>query len=63
MAASTPACGKEAVDGIWKSGRRAGGAALPTQQLAQAGHLACDAAGALQPDSQQWSAPSCADIW
>jgi len=52
-AASTPACGEDAVDGTWKSGSWAGGAALPTQQFAQAGHFAWDAAGAFVADLQQ----------
>ncbi|NIA53054.1 hypothetical protein HAV22_05215 [Massilia sp. TW-1] len=59
MAASTPACGEEAVDGTGKAGNWAGGAALPAQQLAQAGHFAWDAAGALEPDSLQWSPSLC----
>jgi hypothetical protein len=63
MAASTLACREEAVDGTWKSGSRDGGAALPTQQLAQAGHFAWDAADALDADWRQWSPPLREAIW
>lgn len=60
IAASGFAWCEEDSGGVWKIDIRAGGAALPTQQAAQAGHLSCEETLVLEPCSPQCAAPSCA---
>lgn len=60
IAASAIACREEASGGTWMSGSGAGGAAAPTQQLAQVAHLVCEETtlepGLLQCPASFWAA-------
>lgn len=55
IAATAIACSEKVSGGAWRTGSRVGGAAAPTQQLAQAVHLACDETTAFEPPLLQCS--------
>ena len=60
IAASGFTRSEEASGGAWKVGVRLGGAALPTQQVAQAAHLAWGEAADFETCLLQCSPPLCA---
>lgn len=60
IAASARACSEEENGGAWKVGSSPGGAPAPTQQLAQAAHLACDETTVLESASVQCPPSACA---